>query len=278
VAEAFPTGTNLVVGLGPNLILKVFPPFLKHQYVSERLTLPLLKGRVSVAVPELVADGARDGWPYLVISRLPGRLGKEVWPHLPEDQKERVLRQIGKTIAEVQSAPLGELTLQTPQWRDFLKTQIANCRARQIRLGLPERLLPELDLLLADAETLIPADQAPVILTGEYIPENFLLSDKNGASELVGIIDFGDVMTGYREYDLLGPSTFMAAGHPGRVRSLLSGFGYSDKEMSPELGRRLLALMFLHRFSDPLKQICIPGWERRVRSLAELEQLLWPFD
>ena len=34
--------------------------------------------------------------------------------------------------------------------------------------------------LLRDAAALIPLDAPPVILTGEYIPENFLLRRENG--------------------------------------------------------------------------------------------------
>jgi hygromycin-B 7''-O-kinase len=130
---------------------------------------------------------------------------------------------------------------------------------------------------MSQALALIPAGPS-VILTGEYIPENFLLASRDGRWELSGIIDFGDVMTGWREYDLLGPSAFMTAGRSGRVRSLLQGFGYRTEDMSPALGMRLLALMFLHRASDPLKHICIPGWEYKVRTLSELQQMLWPFD
>jgi aminoglycoside/choline kinase family phosphotransferase len=44
------------------------------------------------------------------------------------------------------------------------------------------------------------SDRPPVILTGEYIPENFLLSRDGGGWHLAGLIDFGDVMTG-------GPNT-----------------------------------------------------------------------
>ena len=276
--EVFSNGTNLVVGLGGAFVLKIYPPFLRHQHFSERTTLPLLKGRVSAAIPEVIAEGERDGWPYLVISRLHGELGTNVWPSLPEDQKEGVLRQIGQTIAEVQSAPLGDLASLKPEWFDFLQAQIANCRSRHIGLGLPAKFLNELDDLISEASALIPVDGPSVILTGEYIPENFLLTSRDARWELSGIIDFGDVMTGWREYDLLGPSAFMTAGRSGRVRGLLQGFGYLKEDMSPALGRRLLALMFLHRASDPLKHICIPGWEHEVRTLSELQQMLWPFD
>jgi hygromycin-B 7''-O-kinase len=276
--EVFSTGTNLVAGLGDTLVLKIYPPFLRRQHFAERTTLPLLKGRISVSVPEVVAEGERDGWPFLVMSRLPGQLGTDVWPTLREDEAQSVLRQIGQTIAEVQSAPLGDLASLNRLWPAFLQTQISNCRSRHARLGLPERFLDELDDLTAEALTLIPLDNPNVILTGEYIPENFLMAERNGRWELAGIIDFGDVMTGWCEYDLLGPSAFMTGGKLARVRHFLSGFGYSGSDLSPVLGRRLLALMFLHRASDPLRHVCIPGWENRVSSLRELQQLLWPFD
>ncbi|WP_414633679.1 phosphotransferase [Paracoccus marcusii] len=46
------------------------------------------------------------------------------------------------------------------------------------------------------------------------IPENLLLTETSTGWKLAAVIDFGDVMTGWREYDLLGPSTFMCAGVP----------------------------------------------------------------
>ena len=73
--QVFSTGTNLVVALDERLILKIFPPMLRRQFVSERGTLAQLHGRVRVPIPEIVFEGERDGWPYLVITRLTGRPG-----------------------------------------------------------------------------------------------------------------------------------------------------------------------------------------------------------
>jgi len=272
----FATGTNLVVGLGRDLILKIFPPMLRNQFLSERLSLRLLQGRLSIPIPEIVVDGERDGWPYLVITHLHGILGTAAWPALPEDAKERVLGQIGETIAEVQKVPVGELAAIEPRWDQFMREQIVGCRARHVRLGLPPKYLDGLDELLGEAATLIPMDAPPVILTGEYIPENFLLSQEAGGWRLSGLIDFGDVMTGWGEYDLLGPSAFMTAGIPRRVQRLLQGFGYSKADMTPALTRRLMALMLLHRASDPIRHICIEGWQQKAGNLLELERLLWP--
>jgi hygromycin-B 7''-O-kinase len=274
--QMFLTGTNLVVGLGRELILKIFPPMLRDQFVSERAALSQLRGRLGVRIPEIVFEGERDQWPYLGITRLPGILGTEAWPALPEDQKERVLAQIGETIAEVQRVPLGELSGIEPRWDQFVLRQIEGCRVRHERLGLPRKYLDGLEQLLRDAPTLIPFNAPAVILTGEYIPENFLLSRESRGWCLSGLIDFGDVMTGWGEYDLLGPSAFMTAGMPRRVRSLFQGFGYSNADIDPTLKRRLMALLLLHRASDPVRHICIEGWQQRAGDLFELQELLWP--
>jgi hygromycin-B 7''-O-kinase len=274
--KLFSTGTNLVVALDDRLILKVFPPLLRDQFVSERLSVSQLHGRLRLPIPEIVIEGERDQWPYLVITRLPGIVGSEAWPGLPEDAKERVLGQIGETIAEVQRVPPGELSGVGLPWADFMARQIEGCRARHMRLGLPQKFLDGLDHILSDARTLIPPDAPPVILIGEYIPENFLLSRDGEHWQLAGLFDFGDVMTGWKEYDLLGPSAFMTAGLPRRVDSLFRGFGYSQGDIDSTLKRRLMALMLLHRASDPVRHICIEGWQEKAGDLFELQDLLWP--
>jgi hygromycin-B 7''-O-kinase len=274
--HVFATGTNLVTALDGRLILKIFPPMLRSQFVSERGALSVLHGRLSLPIPEIVAEGERDGWPYLVITRLEGVLGSEAWPSLPEEQKERVLAQIGETIAEVQRVPPCALLDIEPRWDAFMCRQIAGCRARHERLGLPQKFLDGLDDLLRDAAELIPMNTSPVILTGEYIPENFLLANDGGAWRLAGLIDFGDVQTGFGAYDLLGPSAFMAAGRPRRVQSLFAGFGYSRADMNFALKRRLMALMLLHRASDPIRHICIEGWQEQANDLVQLQELIWP--
>ncbi|NOJ44107.1 aminoglycoside phosphotransferase family protein [Bradyrhizobium australiense] len=274
--HVFSTGTNLVLALDEKLILKIFPPFLCAQFVSERGALAQLHGWLRVAIPEIVVQGERDGWSYLVITRLSGVLGADAWPSLPEADKERVLAEIGETIAEVQRAPVGPLASVEPGWDVFMRRQIEGCRARHERLGLPRKFLDGLDELLRDPASLVALDGPAVILTGEYIPENFLLSRGDSGWHLAGLIDFGDVMTGRGEYDLLGPSAFMTSGMPRRVRSLFEGFGYSAADITPDLKRRLMALMLLHRASDPVRHVCIEGWQEKAADLHQLQDLLWP--
>ena len=37
-----------------------------------------------------------------------------------------------------------------------------------------------------------------------------------------------------------------------------------------------MALMLLHRFSDPVRHICIEGWQQKAGDLHQLQELLWP--
>src|SRR5437660_6012106 len=60
--HVFATGTNLVIGLGEELILKIFPPILRSQYISERGSLAQLRGRLSIPIPKMLFEGERDGW------------------------------------------------------------------------------------------------------------------------------------------------------------------------------------------------------------------------
>lgn len=277
ILAPYQTGTNLVVDLDGNFVLKLFPPLYTSQFVSERATLRLLDGKLSVPIPRIIAEGERDGWSYLIMTRLHGILGSVAWPALAEPQKERVLREIGRTIADVQSVAPGELSAIEPTWPDFIARQVAGCIDRHRRQGLASGLLSDLEELLQDVPGTVPLYAPPVILTGEWIPENFLLVEDLGQWRLAALIDFGDVMTGWREYDLLGPSAFMCAGLPNRVRSFLEGYGLEPKALGAEMRRRLLMLMVLHRASD-LRHIYIDGWEGRINKLADLETVIWPIE
>jgi hygromycin-B 7''-O-kinase len=82
-------------------------------------------------------------------------------------------------------------------------------------------------------------------------------------------------MTGWREYDLLGPSTFMCAGVPGRLQALLEGYGVPAEHYNDAMRRRLTTLMMLHRACD-LRHIAIRDWQCSVGRLEDLEALIWP--
>lgn len=273
--RSFETGTNLVVDLNGQAILKIFPPIYAAQFAVERLALRLLDGRLTVPIPRILAEGEDSGWSWLIITKLPGTVGSEVWPALPEDDRISILGDIGRAIAEVQAVDPKELLTMQPAWPDFIRQQAQGCIGRHRRQGLPEPLLAELPALIRAVPSVLPADVQPVILTGEWIPENLLLTKTSDGWRLAAVIDFGDVMTGWREYDLLGPSTFMCAGVPDRLRAFLDGYGVRAADYDHAMRRRLTTLVMLHRASD-LRHIAISDWQSRVTRFQDLEDLIWP--
>lgn len=272
---AFSGGTNLVAALDARLVIKMFPALLRHQFVSERETLKHLRGKLSIAIPQIAAEGEHSGFSYIIMTRLSGSVGGDAWPLMGEAEKERALHDLGRLIAEVQRIEPGPLAELDPPWVPFLRHQLEHCRARHARLGLPQPLLEELDGFIAGSISVLPAGPL-AILTGEYIQENLFFAQSENGWRLSGLFDFGDVMTGLAEYDLLGPSLFMAAGRAGRVRALFEGYGLAECAVTPEYRRRLMLLMLLHRFSNLPGTLAIENWPARANTLEGLEALIWP--
>jgi hygromycin-B 7''-O-kinase len=257
-------GTVLVALVGQDLVVKLYPPFLRDHFDFEAAALRHLQGRLSVPTPELIASDAYAGWPYLVMSQLQGHVLTGIWPALTEAQRCDVLHQLGALVAQVHALPVAPMLPLAPTWPDFLRQQRARCHARHTRNGVPAQLLSQLeDFLQGD----LPAGPA-VMLTGEYTPMNLLVQ----GPALVGLFDFGDGLVGPREYDWLGPLCFLAAGHAARCDAFFSGYGVN---VSPAQRLALLRLLLLHRYSNLPAQIQWPGWQQ-ARSFEALALLIWP--
>ena len=258
-------GTVLVALLGRELVLKLYPPFLRDHFEFERAMLGHLQGRLSLPTPHLVDSAEHAGWPYLVMTQLSGSPLDRVWPTLEQRERCAVLRAIGRLAAEVHALPLGQMPALAPRWADFLQGQRERCHSRQQRTGLPAHLLAQLESFLQ-----CPVPEGPdVILTGEYTPFNLL----HLGSGLSAMFDFGDGLLGPREYDWLGPLCFLAAGDPSRVDALFDG--YQGRPFDRGQREALLRLLLLHRYSNLKAQIAVPGWQA-APDFATLAALIWP--
>lgn len=257
-------GTVLVALSGHDRVIKLYPPFLRDHFDHECAALQVLAGRLSVPTPELVATGEREGWPYLVMTQLPGEVLLPLWPALSPAARCALLSELGALAAEVHALPVHPMRPQAPAWPDFVSRQRRLCHGRQQRTGLPPHLLAQLDTFVAG-----PLPQGPdVILTGEYTPMNLLV--RHG--RLSGMFDFGDGLVGPREYDWLGPLAFLAAGSRECCRAFFEGYGVlPDAPARPALMRLLL----LHRYSNLPLQIAHPGWQDAA-DFEALATLIWP--
>jgi hygromycin-B 7''-O-kinase len=258
-------GTVLVALLGRDRVLKLYPPFLRDHFMFERAMLGHLHGRLSLPTPRLLDSAEHAGWPYLVMTQLPGTPLDRVWPMLQQPERCAVLRTIGGLAAEVHALPPGPMPALAPRWADFLHGQRERCHARQQRTGLPAHLLARLASFLQG-----PLPEGPdVILTGEYTPFNLL---HQGAG-LSAMFDFGDGLVGPCEYDWLGPLCFLAAGDAARIDAFFDG--YHGRPFDRGRREALLRLLLLHRYSHLQAQIAVPGWQT-APDFETLAARVWP--
>jgi len=268
----FRDGSNLVAEVDGRLVVKLFPPFHRHQWESERRALPCFTGRLPVRVPELAAEGERsDGYTYVVLERVNGRPLDEVWVEVPHAERVELLRSIGEVMASAHSVPLGEAATLEPRWGDFLSAQIEGCRARHARLGAPAWVVEGIDAFVRPSLAALDLGPPHVLLTGEYTPFNLLVDGDAHAPRLAAMIDFGDALIGPPAYDLLGPVTFLCAGDPALREALFRGRGLVPWPGGPAQSRGLLALLLTHRYAHLDAQLRLAGW-REAGSLDALAE------
>lgn len=256
-------GTVLVALLGTTEVLKCYPPFLRDHAAFERAVLDWLPADLGVPTPRVRAHGEQDGWPWVRMTQLPGRLLLSRWPLMPEPARLALLERLGALVAAWQSRPVGALAALAPPWPDFVARQRAGCRARQQRTGLPAHLQARLEAFLDGP---LPAGPDRV-LTGEFTPMNLLVDE---ADALAGLFDFGDGLIGPAAYDWLGPLCFLCAGQAARVRAFEAGLGQALPAPEP-----LLRLLLLHRYSHlPAQLAGLPGWQA-APDLPGLARLLF---
>jgi hygromycin-B 7''-O-kinase len=209
------------------------------------------------------------------MSRVEGETLESVWGNLDFENKVTLIQEIGSLIKKVHSLGIQGLEAIDSHWNQFIERQISLCVDRHRNKGLKERLLSQLPEYLVTAKHLLPHSFTPVLLTGEYTPFNLLVKKISGCWTLSGMIDFGDCMLGFREYDLLGPGAFLIRGDKTLLKEFLISYGYSPDELNSKLSKRLTTLLFLHRFSDLRIQIRIPNWEAQINTLQDLENRVW---
>ncbi len=273
----FSEGSNIVFSCDNKLVIKLFPPFHKDQFASERLILKALEGKLSVKTPVLKFEGELAGWPYIIMTQLEGTLLETLWHNLDQNNKLVIMQELGSLIREVHSLPTQGLEAIDCHWKQFIENQIMGCIENHKVKNLSKSLLQQVPSYIDVMKESLLSIEEPVILTGEYTPMNFLVTNIDGIWHIAGLIDFGDAMLGHYKYDLLGPGAFLIQGDTELLKTFLRAYGFLPSELNEELSQQLTALMLLHKYSNLDVQVRIADWKNKVTSLKELERLVWGF-
>ena len=225
-------GSHVVYRFG-DYIVKLYLPMWFEDYRVERIALPSISG---LPTPRIFADDEIEGWPYLVMSHVPGVPAGEVWRTLSaEDRISIGCRREAIRLLHQTSLPDGL----PADWHSFIKERIDRAESHHhapepwrswIRQQLAGFREPELEHVLLNCD-----------LTEDHI----LLLEQNGRWTISGIIDFGDARIGHPYYDFIAPLAHYAYGEPEVSKALLMGYGL---EVTDSVTESLTKYCLLHEF------------------------------
>ena len=272
-----PDGTHIVYFVSDSHVIKVFSPHFPGDIVAERLVTRRLEGRLGVGSPAVVAEGEWNGWPYLVLTRVPGRPADALWPELNREERLTVVREVGgfiRTVRGVRTVGLEAIAL---DWPDLVREQLESAPQRDAPTGIavsPEALRSLLDAAPRDA---LECDE-PVLLLADITDEHVLVRREGGATRVTGLVDFGDAFLGHPDYELVAPGLTLARGDPELLRALLSSAGYDVDKSARELRLRLMVQTLIHRYATLRDVVRVVPGAGGAKNIMELSRRLWPVD
>ncbi|UUU24154.1 aminoglycoside phosphotransferase family protein [Streptomyces sp. DSM 40750] len=241
----FPEGSLPVYAVGDALVLKLYPAFEAEEAVREARLLALLWGKLPIPTPKLhSADQYKNGWRYVLMSRLPGEDLNEAWPRIPRPDQERVIVEAAEVLAALHAldaAPVVPL-IGPPDWTRFIASQRAAAVEQQRSGGLPALWLEQIPDFLRSVP--LTTSRRPVLLHTEYMREH-LTVDCHDGWRLTGLFDFEPAMVGDPAYDFVSVGLFLTRADPTLLKLFYEAYGHP-----PFDPRELMAHTLLHVYSD----------------------------
>jgi len=275
--ERSPQGENIIFFVDETFVVKIFAPF-RDNYLREASALEFAHGKLSIETPEVLYTGEVEGWLYLVMTRLVGHASLEVWASIGRRDRFEIISRLGSAMKELHThdAPLSQAALNR-DWRGFVEGQVRTSLERQKACGANPEWLESLPAYFAACLESLPTNYKPVFLHGDIHAGNLLLTEKGGRWHIAGLIDFGDSLCGFHEYEFVAPGVLMVQGDGELQRTLLSAYGYTEPQLDVELRKRLMLLTILYECSDLRKYALRLASEAVHFTLDELERAIWAF-
>jgi len=250
-----PPGTHIVYRAGHH-ILKLFSTLWSKDFAAERAVLRHLCG---MQTPQAVAEGEIEGWPYLIMTAVPGRPVNEVWDELSMGEKRSIVEHVGTFMRALHDhAPVPELAM---DWEGFLAERIGRWEEHHQPDGAWR------DWIQGRVSEFREPPFAPVLLNADITDEHVLVVKQDGQWQFSGVIDFGDAMMGHPHYEFVAPLVCLTIGEPSLSRALVESYGI---QITPALADRLTTYCLLHqygRLSDILERCPASDGDDLHRSL-----------
>jgi hygromycin-B 7''-O-kinase len=234
----------------------------------------------AIPAAAVVAQGELGGaptwpWPYLVSPFLPGRSIGEQAGQVGEEDWLRIAREMGEIARRLHALPLRGSPV-FPDSHDpyfqFLQERRDACTANHRQWGsLPERLVAQIVRFLPPLETLVDRGRPAHLIHADLTEDHLLGRIVDGRWQTLGLIDFGDAMTGDLLYELGALQTGMFHRDRRLLRAFLDSYGLSLGERKGLAGKAM-ATALLHQF-DLFNSL--PEEILRVETLEALAERIW---
>lgn len=219
----FALGRNAVFALGADLVVKLTPPFWASDAVREAAALAVVRGRLPVATPALLAQGELDGWSYLVQARLPGELLAGRWQDMAATERAEVAYQHGQVMRALHDLPVPDTAALGFDWAGMLVEQALDVRAELERGGVAGPLLAGLRAYLDARQVSWTAPTA--LLHGDLHGINMMVERAGGAWRVTGLLDWSDAKVGPTAHEFISPGVHMYRGDRTALHAWYAGYG-----------------------------------------------------
>lgn len=271
-----PQGENIIFFIDDAFVLKIFAPF-RENYSRETAALEFTHGKLGIETPELISTGELEGWSYLLMTQLAGRASREVWASIGLRDRLEIVNSLGSAMSELHSHAAPLQTALNRDWQGFVERQARLSVERQRACGANPEWLESLPAYIAARLELLQSNREQVFLHGDIHAGNLLLDEKGGRWRITGLIDFGDSLCGFHEYEFVAPGVLMVQGSRELQRAMLLAYGYREAQLDETLRARLMLLTVLYECSDLRKYALRLAPEAVHLTLDQLESAIWTF-
>lgn len=271
-------GSQLVVLVSDKYILKIFYPVDGEFCRNEALFLEQIQqSPLSIHTPHIYSSGSHGQYPYIVMEKLQGIPLNKIWKDLSDEEKLTVISKLGKAIRQLHSLPVERFRDASFDWHTLIDGQMENLIKNHQGYKLAEKWLSQLeeymDFPSLDAHN--PAHMVP--LHTEFMGDHIFVKRENGGIICSGLIDFEPSMVGHVEYEFCAPGVFVTQGNPKLFRLFLTSYGLPETELTPQLSRRVMMFVLLHRYCDMNWFVSLIPDHFHFETLAQLEKYWFGF-
>jgi len=267
-------GENIVVLVDDEFVVKIYTP-KKNGFNRERTALESAKGWTSLRIPYVVDAGEIEGFEYVIIDQLPGRVMlRSEWLTQERGAQVGLLTHLAYGLKELHSHEADDIHF---DWREFIEIQVESVMERQREAGGNPEWLESLPKYVETYLPLLPMRPRPVFMHGDVHFGNLKVSSDRERPIITGLFDLADSLKGFHEYEFVAIGVLMIQGQGDLQREFFRAYGYKDTDMDEEMRRRLMLLTILYEHSSLKRYAERMGAGSEKLTLEELERAIWNF-